>query len=208
MSANISIEQALEVGEALNVDWGEVNLEEFRKGLEVEQEHAVLVEGDFIAIGQIALDHLKEIPDYYTRLITMEKEANMKESFRLKVGQKLLTEDGYEIEVEEGDYLQESEDKEDIEEEEDETLEERVLQDLKVKVKDLVLKKGQKVSAWGKDLLMDVLKIDVDSDSEVETLVLFPDENDNYSRIRKGSELIVSGSVNDKSMRPVKISYA
>jgi hypothetical protein len=52
--------------------YGRVNLEEFRKGLEVEQEHRSLTGGDLMVAGQIALDHLRELPDYYTRLAKME----------------------------------------------------------------------------------------------------------------------------------------
>ena len=40
-------------------------------GVEVESEHT----DDSDVARQIALDHLTEIPDYYTRLAKMEKEA-------------------------------------------------------------------------------------------------------------------------------------
>ncbi|MCW4027234.1 MAG: hypothetical protein NWE76_07110, partial [Candidatus Bathyarchaeota archaeon] len=33
--------------------------------------------GDPILTGKIALAHLKELPDYYTRLAQMEKEAEV-----------------------------------------------------------------------------------------------------------------------------------
>ncbi len=44
---------------------------ELKKGTKVEQEH---VKNDKLA-DEIARDHLAELPDYYTRLTKMEKEA-------------------------------------------------------------------------------------------------------------------------------------
>jgi len=59
-----------------------INIEQFRKGMEVEQEHGAklgrktnVTKGSFGKVGRIALAHLKEIPDYYTRLDKMEKQA-------------------------------------------------------------------------------------------------------------------------------------
>ena len=45
-------------------------------GIEVEKEHTK----DEKLAREIAMDHLKEIPDYYTRLKRMEKEAGVGES--------------------------------------------------------------------------------------------------------------------------------
>lgn len=53
---------------------------EMEMGIAVEMEHigkSDLSEDEKIAIARdIARDHLKEIPDYYTRLKKMEKSAN------------------------------------------------------------------------------------------------------------------------------------
>ena len=63
--------------EALGFD-----LEQFRMGMDVELEHGprdpeTNVSGnDPIVTGKIALAHLKEFPDYYTRLAVMEREAS------------------------------------------------------------------------------------------------------------------------------------
>jgi hypothetical protein len=57
------------------------DLEQFRMGLDVELEHGrrspkTDVSGDdSIITGKIALAHLTEYPDYYTRLAVMEREA-------------------------------------------------------------------------------------------------------------------------------------
>jgi len=48
-----------------------VNISELEKGIKIEMEHT---DNEMVA-KRIALDHLAEIPDYYTRLIKMEKEA-------------------------------------------------------------------------------------------------------------------------------------
>lgn len=81
---SISLETAMKVGEKLGIDFSEINIEEFRKGLEVEQEHGNIspetdvipdIGGgdDLLSIGKVALAHLNELPDYYTRLDQMEQ---------------------------------------------------------------------------------------------------------------------------------------
>ena len=73
--------QALEIGNALGIDWSAFDVEQFRMGLNVELEHgrkdpATDVTGDdHMTTGKIALAHLKEFPDYYTRLARLEKDA-------------------------------------------------------------------------------------------------------------------------------------
>ena len=74
--------EAKAIGEAIGVDFSKVNLEEFRLGLGVELEHGAhdpqtnVTSDDEVLTGKIAWVHLKEIPDYYTRLLQMEREAN------------------------------------------------------------------------------------------------------------------------------------
>jgi hypothetical protein len=74
-------EQALEIGEALGIDWSDFNVEQFRIGLDVELEHGRrdpstnVTDDDPLVTGRIALAHLNEFPDYYTRLVKMEEEA-------------------------------------------------------------------------------------------------------------------------------------
>ncbi len=73
--------EARAIGEAVEVDFSVISLEEFRMGLAVELEHGLHdldtnVTGDNEQVtGKIAWAHLKEIPDYYTRLLKMEQEA-------------------------------------------------------------------------------------------------------------------------------------
>lgn len=76
-----STEEARSIGTQLKIDWALIDLEQFRRGLEVELEHGAIdpetnVTGnDPLLTGKIAWAHLKEIRDYYTRLDQMEAEA-------------------------------------------------------------------------------------------------------------------------------------
>jgi uncharacterized protein DUF5661 len=78
----ISPEEATKVGAALKLDWTKVDLQQFRRGLEVELEHGArdpetnVTNDDLTLTGKIAWAHLKEFPDYYTRLDALEKEAD------------------------------------------------------------------------------------------------------------------------------------
>ena len=75
-------DEAQELGRRIGVDWNRIPLEEFRRGLSVELEHGAhdpqtnVTNDDALTTAKIALAHLKEFPDYYTRLAQMEKEAD------------------------------------------------------------------------------------------------------------------------------------
>lgn len=74
-------EEAKEIGESLGITWDKFDVEQFRSGLDVELEHGLedaftnVTGDDPVTTGKIALAHLNEFPDYYTRLEKMEKEA-------------------------------------------------------------------------------------------------------------------------------------
>ncbi|MCL5970286.1 MAG: hypothetical protein M1450_02155 [Patescibacteria group bacterium] len=74
-------EQAKEIGEKLGIKWDKYDVEQFRMGLDVELEHGTVdpdtnvTDDDPVLTGKIALAHLNEFPDYYTRLYQMEQEA-------------------------------------------------------------------------------------------------------------------------------------
>ena len=76
-----TIEEARRVGDAIGVDWTAVDIEQFRMGIDVELEHGSrdpqtnVTNDDPIMTGKIALAHLNEFADYYTRLARMEAEA-------------------------------------------------------------------------------------------------------------------------------------
>jgi hypothetical protein len=76
-------EEALAVATELGIDFTALkcNLEQFRMGLDVELEHGPrspktdVAGDDSMITGKIALAHLNEFPDYYTRLAVLEREA-------------------------------------------------------------------------------------------------------------------------------------
>lgn len=78
---HFSSEEAKTIGEKLGLDWSQFDVEQFRMGMDVELEHGShdsdtnVTNDDPLTTGKIALAHLKEFPDYYTRLEKMEKEA-------------------------------------------------------------------------------------------------------------------------------------
>lgn len=81
LKKHFTTEEAEQIGEQLGIDWSKFDVEQFRMGMDVELEHGTIdpntnVTGDDpLATGKIALAHLNEIPDYYTRLEKMEKEG-------------------------------------------------------------------------------------------------------------------------------------
>ena len=85
MSARKSFtaEEARLVGERIGIDWASApfDVDQFRRGMDVELEHGMhdvltnVTEDDPIVTGKIALAHLNEFADYYTRLERMEEEA-------------------------------------------------------------------------------------------------------------------------------------
>jgi hypothetical protein len=76
-------DEALQVGESIGIDWTSApfDVEQFRMGMNVELEHGLhdlatnVTDSDPLVTGKIALAHLNEFPDYYTRLARMEEEA-------------------------------------------------------------------------------------------------------------------------------------
>ena len=78
----VPAEEARTIGAKLGIDWAKVDLEEFRRGIEVELEHGArdpetnVTDDDPVLTGKIAWAHLKEFPDYYTRLNKLETEAD------------------------------------------------------------------------------------------------------------------------------------
>ena len=81
MKGSFTEEEAKEIGEKLGIKWDKYDVEQFRRGMDVELEHGTVDENtnvtndDSLMTGKIALAHLNELPDYYTRLDKMEKEG-------------------------------------------------------------------------------------------------------------------------------------
>jgi hypothetical protein len=73
--------EARALGEEIGIDFTTYDITEFTKGLTVELEHGMhdpetdVTGDDPVMTAKITWAHLKEIPDYYTRLEQMEQEA-------------------------------------------------------------------------------------------------------------------------------------
>lgn len=83
MKRVFTTEEARTIGDSIGIDWNTYDVEEFRLGLAVELEHGShdpqtnVTNDDIPTTAKIALAHMKEIPDYYTRLANMEKEGEV-----------------------------------------------------------------------------------------------------------------------------------
>lgn len=80
---SFTVDEARLVGAEIGIDWlsAPFDVEQFRMGMDVELEHGLggpvtnVTDSDPTVTGKIALAHLHEFPDYYTRLTRMEDEA-------------------------------------------------------------------------------------------------------------------------------------
>jgi hypothetical protein len=76
-------QEARRVGEEIGIDWASApfDVPQLRIGMNVELEHGLhdpltkVSDDDPHVTAKIALAHLNEFPDYYTRLERMEEEA-------------------------------------------------------------------------------------------------------------------------------------
>ena len=80
---SFTADEARRFGEEIGIDWDAApfDVEQFRSGMNVELEHGLhdlltnVSDDDPHVTAKIALAHLNEFPDYYTRLERMEEEA-------------------------------------------------------------------------------------------------------------------------------------
>jgi hypothetical protein len=75
------LEEAKRIGEALHIDWNQIDLEQFRQGLmgnkpgNIDPETGRIYVG-VLMTGKVVLNHMQEIPDYFTRLEKLEAEVD------------------------------------------------------------------------------------------------------------------------------------
>ena len=75
-------QEAKAVGDELGIKWDKFDVDQFRRGMDVELEHGTrdpgtnVTNNDPIMTGKIALAHLNEFSDYYDRLEEMEEKAD------------------------------------------------------------------------------------------------------------------------------------
>lgn len=78
---NFTEQEAKEIGEQLMIKWDKFDVDQFKRGMDVELEHGTIDSNtnvsndDPLITGKITLAHLNEIQDYYDRLEKMEKEG-------------------------------------------------------------------------------------------------------------------------------------
>lgn len=80
---SFTTEEARTTGQEIGIDWSSApfDVEQFRVGMDVELEHGLrdsttnVTDDDPLSTGKIALAHLNEFADYYTRLAKMEADA-------------------------------------------------------------------------------------------------------------------------------------
>lgn len=80
---SFTADEAHAIGEEIGIDWATApfDVEQFRAGMDVELEHGLhdlltnVTDDDPRVTAKIALAHLNEFPDYYTRLEHMEEQA-------------------------------------------------------------------------------------------------------------------------------------
>ena len=81
LTAELSHAQAVAIGNRLGIDWSEIDKHQFHLGLNVETEHGstfgdrdptTLSLEDLPDLATVVLDHLQEVPDYYTKLKEVE----------------------------------------------------------------------------------------------------------------------------------------
>ncbi len=81
--SHFTAEDARAAGERIGIEWrtSPFDVEQFRMGMDVELEHGTqdpetnVTDDDLTVTAKIARAHLNEFPDYYSRLATMEAEA-------------------------------------------------------------------------------------------------------------------------------------
>jgi hypothetical protein len=80
----LTLAAAKKIGDKIGVDWNIIDLGEWIQGIKEEVEHtgvlggektAVIFKGDLVSSARIALEHLLEVPNYYSRLEKMEHEG-------------------------------------------------------------------------------------------------------------------------------------
>ena len=86
-STHFTNDDARRIGGQIGIDWSTApfDVEQLLRGMEVELEHGLqdlgtnVTDDDPVVTCKIALAHLNEFPDYYTRLERMEEEAKLEQ---------------------------------------------------------------------------------------------------------------------------------
>lgn len=69
----ISLDETRRIGDALNINWDTVNDVDFRDAINIEySEHR-----DVTLAARIAIAHLREMPDYYKLMATLDSDSDL-----------------------------------------------------------------------------------------------------------------------------------
>ncbi len=74
----ITLEQARRVGECLYLDWNQVDIEEFRRGLTGSSTREAEYQAVCLA-GRTVMTHMEQIPDYLVRLARLRAETQARQ---------------------------------------------------------------------------------------------------------------------------------
>jgi len=77
VTKELSVEHIAKLYKALGLDKAGVNIKEFYLGMNHELEHANVIEGSVKKLALLVLAHLKETPDYYTKLQSVEQDGGV-----------------------------------------------------------------------------------------------------------------------------------
>jgi len=72
----ISLEDARRIGESLYIDWDQVDLVQFRWELTRNHRTSAKAPQSDLPFVKVVLTHIKEFPDYFTRLSKLKGEVD------------------------------------------------------------------------------------------------------------------------------------
>jgi len=82
----ISLDEAKRIGESLYFDWDQVDLERFRRDLMEDQTRRAMgpetgsAYDGVLLTGKVALAHMQEFPDYFSRLAKLKAEVDERQT--------------------------------------------------------------------------------------------------------------------------------
>ena len=91
----VQLEEARIIQAVVGAEAEQISVEQFQQGLEIELEHGLqfpdanVTNNHPVVTGKIVLAHLKEMLDYYPRLLVAELEGDLLKAFRKEDAQKM-----------------------------------------------------------------------------------------------------------------------
>ncbi len=85
--------EAKEIGDKLGIDWEQIDIKQFHRGMNAELEDGAynpvtsFASDDPILVGKVVRAHLNEAANYYSEWARMEKKAEREHSRKPSIGQ-------------------------------------------------------------------------------------------------------------------------